>query len=198
MRRLRVVLWSAVAVALVAFAYLWFIGLPGGGKPWAVVAGVEMGGDFDLVRHDGGAISRDDILGRPHAIFFGFTHCPEVCPTTLFEMTDWLEELGGDADAMGYYFVTVDPERDTPELMADYLSAFDPRIVGITGEKEKVEEMLRAYRVYFNRVPLEDGDYTMDHTASVFLMDGEGQLLRTIAYGEAADMAVEKLRLTVQ
>src|SRR5690606_7695814 len=127
--------------------------------------------------------------GAPSAVFFGFTHCPEVCPTTLYELSVWLEELGDEAAAVQAYFVTVDPERDTPEVMKDYVSSFSDRITGITGEPEAVAQMLKDFGIYSRRIETSDGDYTMDHTASVILLDRHGAFFGTIAYGEAAENA---------
>ena len=112
-------------------------------------------------------------------MFFGFTHCPDVCPTTLYEGTQWLTELGADGDKIDIYFVTVDPERDTVEVMSDYLSAFDGRIKGITGTPEQIAQMIKKWRVYAEKVPADD-DYTMNHTATTFLMNGKGEFVRTI------------------
>ena len=104
-------------------------------------------------------------------MFFGFTHCPEVCPTTLVEMDGWLKKLGDEGKDIRAYFVSVDPERDTPETMDTYVSNVSDRITGITGEPAKVAEMAKAFGIYSRKVPLDGGDYTMDHTASVLLLD---------------------------
>jgi protein SCO1/2 len=107
-------------------------------------------------------------------VFFGFTHCPDVCPTTLFDISETLRALGPDADRIGALFVTVDPERDTPAVLKDYLSSFDPRVIGVTGDPAAVASMEKAYRVYAKKVPLDGGGYTMDHTALVYLMNKDG------------------------
>ncbi len=193
MRTVRYILWAVVAVVAIAMAYVvGFEKLSGQGPN---NANIKLGGEFNLVRHDGKPISGKDLLGKPHAIFFGFTSCPEVCPTTLFEITTWLEKLGPDADKLNVYFMSVDPERDTVQVLGEYLSAFDNRIIGITGERKKVEETLRSYKVFFKRVELEDDDYTMDHTATIFLLNAKGEFVRSIAYGENGETAVAKLRL---
>ena len=158
----------------------------------------NIGGPFQLTDHTGKTVTEKDFLGKPTAMFFGFTHCPDVCPTTLYEMTTWLEELGDDADKLNIAFVTVDPERDTPDLMADYISAFDPHISALTGTPEQVEKIVKAYKVYRRKVEQEDGEYTMDHTATIYLMDADGQFTGTIAYGEAEDIVMEKLKRLVQ
>lgn len=193
MRIIRYILWGLVAVMVATFTYLQFSGQLNSSNSQNA-SGEKLGGEFQLVRHDGSAITDKDLLGKPHAVFFGFTNCPEVCPTTLFELTTWLAELGDDGDNLGVYFVTVDPTRDTPEFLSEYLTSFDPRITGITGSKDAVEATLRAFKIYYNRVPLEDGDYTMDHTASIYLINAKGDFVRTIAYGEDSKTAISKLR----
>ncbi len=106
------------------------------------------------------------MKGKPFLVFFGFTHCPDICPTTLFDMSQLMKALGPDADRTGALFITVDPERDTPKVMKDYLSNFDPHVRGLTGDPAAINAAIKAYRVYAKKVPLENGDYTMDHTAS--------------------------------
>ena len=127
-------------------------------------------------------------------MFFGYTFCPDICPTTLYDMTTLMEALGPDADKLKVYFVTVDPERDTQEAMAEYMSAFDPRFTGLTGSREEIDRILSAYRVYSRKVPRDEGPYLMDHTASVYLLDGEGKLTGTLDYQEATETALAKLK----
>ena len=193
MRIIRYVAWAMVALLGTFAIYLFFSdekNLP----PDDQISLENLGGQFNLVRHDGTSISDRDLLGKPHAVFFGFTNCPEVCPTTLYEMSDWLDKLGEDANKIGIYFVTVDPARDTPTLLSEYLTSFDPRITGITGEKSAVEETLLSFKIYFKRVDGESGEYSMDHTAIIFLLDAQGKFVGSIAYGEDGQSAVEKLR----
>jgi len=135
----------------------------------------EIGGPFSLVDHHGKPVTDRDYLGKPTLVFFGYTHCPDVCPTTLFEITNQLQELGPAADRLNVLFITVDPERDTPQQLALYLSSFDPRIVGLSGTPENVSAAIMAYHVYAKKVPLKDGEYTMDHIATVFMMDSKGR-----------------------
>lgn len=159
---------------------------------------VAFGGPFELVDHNGGTITEQAFRGTPTAVFFGFTHCPEVCPTTLYEMDGWLEQLGPDADKVKAYFVSVDPERDTPEVIKTYLENFSGRITGITGTPADVMEMTRDFRIYANKVDLENGDYTMDHTASILLLKRNGDFFGTIAYQENPETALEKLRRLIR
>jgi protein SCO1/2 len=153
-----------------------------------------IGAPFSLIDQNGAAFSSEALNGKPYAIFFGFTHCPDVCPTTLFEMSEALTRLGDDGVKLNVVFITVDPARDTPELLREYLGAFDPRIVGLTGTEDEIAATAKAFRIFFQKVPAEDGDYTMDHSASVILMDAEGKFVGTISYGEDIDVRLAKLR----
>jgi protein SCO1/2 len=132
--------------------------------------------------------------GRPFLVFFGFTRCPEVCPTTLFYISEMLRRLGKDADRTGVLFITVDPERDTPVTLKDYLSNFDPHLRALTGDPAAVEAALKAYRVYAKKVPLEGGDYTMDHTAVVYLMDKDGHFVAPFNLNRTPEAAAAELR----
>jgi protein SCO1/2 len=159
---------------------------------------VPIGGPFRLTSHEGKPFTDQDLKGKPFVVFFGFTHCPEVCPTTLYDLTQDLESLGKDADRLRVAFITVDPAQDTPELMKTYLSSFDPRIVGLTGTEEEIAAAARAYKVYYRKVPLDSGGYTMDHTASIFLMDSKGDFYGTSNFQEAQDVRRAKLRQLVK
>jgi len=152
------------------------------------------GAPFTLVDQDGAEITEAAFRGHPSLVFFGFTHCPEVCPTTLFEMNGWLETLGDEGKNLKAYFVSVDPERDTPEIMKTYVGNVSNRVVGISGPPDKVWAMAKAFKIYWKKVDIEGGDYTMDHTASVLLLNADGGFEGTIAYGENADTAVAKLK----
>lgn len=185
MRYILVGILALMAVAVGFMTYQWYRGNSGA---------VAFGAPFELVDHNGDPITEAAFQGSPTALFFGFTHCPDVCPTTLFEMEGWLETLGEDGEALEAYFVTVDPERDTPETMKAYVGNFSDRITGITGDPEKVRAMTEAYRIYARKVELEDGDYTMDHTASVMLLDRDGDFFGTISYEENPETAIAKLR----
>lgn len=169
----------------------------GPGRPSAETSAVQgipqVGGPFTLIDHKGKAVTDVDFRGKPLAVFFGFTHCPEVCPTTLLDMTNWLARLGPDADKLQILFITVDPERDTPGQMALYLQSFDPRIVGLSGSREQVDAAIGSYKAYAKRIPTESG-YTMDHTASVYLMDAQGRFKTMIDYHEDEATSLAKIR----
>lgn len=157
-------------------------------------ATLKFGAPFQLIDDDGREITEATFMDSPSALFFGFTHCPEVCPTTLFEMDGWLKQLGDTGASINAYFITVDPERDTPEIMAAYVNNVSDRIVGISGEPEKVHEMARSFHIYWKKMPLEGGDYTIDHSASIMLLDRSGDFFGTIAYGEDSEAAIAKLK----
>ena len=153
-----------------------------------------VGGPFHLEDQNGRPVSDADMKGRPFLVFFGFTHCPDVCPTTLFDISQLLKSLGEDADRTGALFITVDPQRDTPAVLKDYLSNFDPHLRGLTGDSAAVEAALKAYRVYAKKVPLPGDDYTMDHTAVVYLMDKEGRFVAPFNLKRAPQASAEELR----
>jgi len=153
-----------------------------------------IGGPFTLTDQNGRTVTDQDFKGRPFLVFFGFTHCPDVCPTTLFEVSEILRTLGPDADRVRAVFITVDPERDTPEVMKDYLSSFDSRLSGLTGDPAAVAAVAKAYRVYFKKVPLDQGGYTMDHTAIVYLMDKNGRFVSPFNLKRGIAAAADDLR----
>lgn len=149
---------------------------------------------FSLVDQDGEPITQEAFRGHPTVVFFGFTHCPEICPTTLYELSSYFAELGDEGANIAAYFVSIDPERDTPDVLGDYISNVTDRVRGITGEPDAVRDMARGFNIYFKRIELDDGDYTMDHTASILLLDSEGRFRKTIAWGENSETAMQKLR----
>ena len=151
----------------------------------------EMG--FALTNHRGEPVRPTDWIGRPTMAFFGFTWCPDVCPTTLSDISGWLEELGPDADRLNTVFITVDPERDTQQVLADYLANFDPRITGLTGPMAEIERAAAGFRAKFEKVPQGD-DYTVDHTAGVFLFRASGTFGGIIDYHEDRRFSLPKIR----
>jgi protein SCO1/2 len=143
----------------------------------SVTAPAAIGGPFQLTDQTGQTVTDKSLKGKPTLIFFGFTHCPDVCPTSLFEISEVLKAMGKDADRVNAYFVSVDPERDTQASMKDYLSSFDPHLRGATGDRPSIDAVEKAYRVYAKKVPTNNGDYNMDHTALVYLMDKQGRFV---------------------
>lgn len=159
-----------------------------------VTAPAAIGGPFQLTDQSGATFTDKNLQGRPSLIFFGFTHCPDVCPTSLFEISQVLQAMGKDADKINAVFVTVDPERDTQAAMKDYLSSFDPHLKGLTGDPAAVQKVITEYRVYAKKVPLKDGDYTMDHTALVYLMDRDGHFVAPFNLSRKPEEAAADLK----
>lgn len=192
-RTLRLALWALVLLA--GMAALWF----------KVVAprlesdplGDLGRGDYQLATTDGQAFNQAALKGQPSAVFFGFTHCPDVCPTTLGDIAVWQEDLGEQAKDMRFYFVTVDPERDTPELLGDYVS-WVPGVQGVTGSREETDKATRAFRVYAKKVPQDGGDYSMDHSSATMLFDRKGRFFGVIGYQEDPARVAETLRRLLQ
>lgn len=185
MRSILIGILVLMAAGLGYFTFDWYSRLYGD-RPY--------GAAFTLVDQKGGAITEKAFRSQPSAVFFGFTHCPEVCPTTLLELDGWLKKLGPEGKDIKAYFVTVDPERDTPKVLNDYVTAVSDRITGVTGKPQDVAAMIKAFGIYAKKVPVDGGDYTMDHTASVLLLSRGGQFAGTIAYGENAETALAKLK----
>src|ERR1700751_2513910 len=159
-----------------------------------VATPIAIGGPFQLTDQSGATITEKSLQGRPTLIFFGFTHCPDVCPTSLFEISEILRAMGGDADKVNAYFISVDPERDTAAAMKDYLSSFDPHLKGLTGDAASIQKVVTEYRVYAKKVPLKDGDYTMDHTALIYLMDRDGKFVSPFNVNRKPDEAAADLK----
>ena len=186
---LRTILWTLVAVAALAATGLYVYTTM---TRTSQVAGLGQA-DYQLLTASGDAFTRESLVGGPSMLFFGFTHCPEVCPTSLAEMASWYEALGEEAKDLRAFFVTVDPERDTAAVIDDYVS-WTGRVTGVTGTPDEIAKAAQSWGVFYEKVPLEGDDYTMDHTASIFLVNAAGEFEGTIAYREDADTALAKLR----
>lgn len=195
LRRVALVLWAAVAVvgllSLLVFGNRLFDEPPP--RPLPASRPALPGGEFTMTDHLGQPFTQDDLRGRPSLVFFGFTFCPDVCPTTLTDMTGWLEELGADADRLSPLFVSVDPERDTPYELRRYLEAFDPRIRALTGTASQLRATAAHFGASYRRVDA-GGSYTMDHTALVYMLDAGGRFFGTIDFHEDRAVALAKLR----
>jgi protein SCO1/2 len=185
-------------IVVAAFAASLFVGLAvvlwmlGGLR--GVTAPAAIGGPFQLTDQAGQTVTEKNLQGKPTLIFFGFTHCPDVCPTSLFEISEVLRAMGGDADRVNAWFVSVDPERDTAAAMKDYLSSFDPHLKGLTGDKDAVAKVISGFRVYAKKVPLKDGDYTMDHTALIYLMGRDGKFVAPFNLKRTPEEAAKDLK----
>ena len=168
-------------IAILALGFVALIGavaliLGGGGEQGRVSS---IGGPFSLTDQNGARVTEATYRGAPSIVFFGFTHCPDVCPTALFDMSEVLKRLPADK-RVSALFVTVDPERDTPAILKDYLSSFDPRISGLSGTRPEIDAALKSYRVYSKKQPQENGDYSMDHSAIIYLMDKQGRFVTAL------------------
>jgi protein SCO1/2 len=186
--RILAVLAAFLAGALALFAVVWVT------LPKEATQASSVGGPFRLVDQEGRVVTDQDFKGKPFIVFFGFTYCPDICPTTLFDISEVLQRLGPDAERTAALFITVDPERDTPDKMKDYVSSFHPRVFGLTGTPEEIAKVEKEYRVYAKKVPLKDGGYTMDHTAVVYLMDKDGRFVAPFNLKKSADEAAADLR----
>lgn len=186
------VVLSAFVAGLVVFlgVILYATGQFGAAGP----SRVAIGGPFKLIDQNNKPITDADLKGKPYVVFFGYTHCPDVCPTTLFEMSEVLRAMGKDAGGVNAVFITVDPERDTPTALKDYLSAFDPHLTGATGSAEAVAAVEKEFRVYSKKVPTENGDYSMDHSAVVYLMDKDGRFVAPFNLKRKPEEAAADLR----
>jgi protein SCO1/2 len=182
---------GAFVAGLVLFSAVIFIVT---GRSPAPIAVSAVGGPFKLVDQNAKPITEQDFKGEPFLVFFGFTHCPDVCPTTLFEVSEIFRALGPDAKNLRAMFVTVDPERDTPAVIKDYLASFDPRITGATGDVDAITAAEKSYRVYAKKVPTDGGGYTMDHTAIVYLMSKDGRFVAPFNMKRRPEEAATELK----
>jgi protein SCO1 len=158
----------------------------------------SLGPAFELTDQNGKPFSSATLAGRPYAVFFGFTHCPDVCPTTLLEMGNTLQALGADADRLRIIFITVDPERDTPEQLRQYLDSFDPRIIGLTGSEQQIAAAAKCWNAFHNKIPEGDGTYTVVHSSYVYLMDRGNRLVGTMGFQDTEAEQLAKLRALVE
>lgn len=157
-------------------------------------AASAIGGSFALIDEDGKAITHRDMAGRPYLVFFGFTHCPDVCPTAAMEISQAFEALGKNTK-ISALFITVDPERDTAPVLKDYLSSFDERLIGVTGPRESIDAAMKSFRVYARKVPGDNPDsYSMDHTALVYLMDKQGRFVNGFNLKRPPEESARELR----
>lgn len=198
MTRRRTLLLSALALpavlGLALFIGWWQVDGPGGAPEIAQRPLALTNMSFALVDHDGNPVGPQTLVGQPSIVFFGFTFCPDVCPTTLSDISGWLDDLGADAERLNTVFITVDPERDTVEAMAEYVGYFHPAMRGWTGPEAQIAKAADGFRASYERVPAENGGYTMNHTAGVFLFDAAGRFVSTIDYHESREFAVPKIR----
>ena len=194
MRQARLIVWAFVAATLVVLGFL-MLKAPKTAQvqEQATTVASTYGGPFTLIGSDGKPFGTEQLKDRPYALFFGFTHCPDTCPTTLARLVKLRREAGGDG-AFDIVFVTVDPERDGPKEMDAYSKAFGAPIIGLTGTPEQIREMEKQFGIFAQKVPTGGSDYTMDHTATVLLFDRDGTFVATLAPDEQDAPALEKLK----
>lgn len=149
--------------------------------------------DVSLTDESGRTVRWNELGGKPRALFFGFTHCPVICPVTVWELDAALKKIGKTADSVQLVFVSLDPERDTPAVLKSYFSSFGPRVRALTGAMPEIDRVAKSFEIVRERVALQDGDYTLDHTAAVFLLNGEGAVVDTLAFGTPQDVIVKRL-----
>ena len=197
-RRIRYGLWFLVTIAALVIGGAYFVRTIGVREPPSVTTGeAAIRSEFSLIDHNGNRVTEADFLGRWQLVFFGFTYCPDVCPTTLAYMANVLDRFGGEVERVAPIFITVDPSRDTPEVMAEYVQAFHPKLVGLTGSEAAVAAAAQSFRVYYEKMEEEtapDG-YLMAHSGHIYLMTPEGRFEDVFREGEqfAEEMAVEVL-----
>ncbi len=201
-RLIRIAVFSVLGL-VVAAAVVWWQGdsappaghAVAGHEPTPIVASTAVGGPFELVDHTGRTVTDKDFRGRHLLVYFGFTYCPDICPTELALIASAVDRLGEAADEVVPVFITVDPERDTPEAVAGYVELFHPRMVGLTGTPEQVARAAEAYRVYYARAETEGAtEYLMDHSSFTYLMGPDGENLAVFPYGTAPDRMAEVIR----
>ena len=189
--RVRLVLWGLVVIVGIAATLFTVYQQSQPKKPQAV----QFGGDFTMQRAKGGEFTQADFKGKPTMLFFGYTFCPDVCPTTLYESTTWRTELGLTGEDVQIIFMSVDPERDTPEMLATYLTSFGDDLIGLTGTREQVDHVKKTFGVFAENVESEGAsEYLVNHTATLFLLDKNGDLFGTIGFGENKESAIAKLK----
>lgn len=195
MRTVRILLWVLVAVAAGGLAVLLISNEsePGLGEQ-TTIGPASFGGPFSLTGADGQPFPSSRLNGKPHAVFFGFAHCPDVCPTTLARMVKLRNQLGAGDLPFEIVFITVDPERDGPEEVGKYAKLFDSPVIGLTGSPAQIEQVKSQFGVYSEKQPTEDGGYSVNHSASVMLFDRDGDFVSTISPEEPDTAALDKLR----
>ncbi|WP_347266795.1 SCO family protein [Paracoccus sp. (in: a-proteobacteria)] len=192
LRKLRYALWALVVLALAGFAWLQFAPPRPGSLANPGTASLGRG-DYRLEATDGSEFTQATLQGQPSAVFFGFTNCPDVCPTTLGDIAAWQQELGPAGKDLRVFFVTVDPERDSVEKLREYVS-WVPGVTGVSGTPEEIAKALKAFRIYARKAPQEGGGYSMDHSSSLLLFGADGAFAGVIGYQEAPERAMASLR----
>lgn len=196
LHRVRLIVWALVGVAALVFAFLLLRPSDPNARVEPGMPGFTLGGPFTLTGADGKPFSSQQLAGKPYAIFFGFTNCPDVCPNTLARLAKFRQQLGKGDDSFRIVFVTVDPERDTPEAVGAYSALFDTPVIGLTGSPAQIAQVAKQHGIYHAKVPQPDqpDGYTVDHGAAVLLFDRSGEFAGTIAQEEQDAPALAKLK----
>lgn len=189
------------AIAAVSLSVMLAAGCGRGGAPQfqlTDVTGASFGKSLELTDHNGQRRTLADFKGKVVAIFFGFTHCPDVCPTTLVELANVARQLGADATRMQVLFVTIDPERDTPQVLRQYVPSFNPAFLGLYGTQEETARAAKEFKVYHQKQPVPGGSYSFDHSAGTYIFDSEGRLRLFAQYGAGAPVLLHDIRLLLR
>ena len=197
MKRVRLILWLLVASAALAFGFLLLTRSDAPPPSGTAATNFTLGGPFTLTNAEGQRFGSAQLAGKPYVIFFGFTHCPDVCPTTLARLTRLRAQAGGGANTPEILFVTVDPERDRPEEVGKYAQLFGSPIIGLTGSPAEIEQVKKQFGIFSRKVRDESGGYSVDHTAAALLFDGRGKFVATIAPEEPDSAALDKIKRVV-
>lgn len=200
LKTIRIVAWAGIAVLAAVLIGAYYFPRAGEQRAAEIDKGSgvpAIGGPFELVSHHGKRFTNADVAGKAYLVFFGFTHCPDICPTTLSELTILMDDLGADAERLTPILITVDPERDTQQVLAEYMSSFDSRIVALTGTPQQTDAAAKAFKAYYKKVPQDGGEYTMDHTAGVYMMSAAGEFVGTLDMHEPQETRLQKLRRLV-
>lgn len=192
---LRGILWCLVGAVTMVLLVMVAVSTDRKAGTELAVTSTPIGGEFELLDQLGAPRTWSSFRGKPAAVFFGFTNCPDICPTTLAELTLLLQGMGEKGDDLSVLLVTGDPKRDTPAVLKDYLTSFDPRIVALTGPEAEIDKAFSAFKAYRQIVPTDGGDYTVDHSAGVYLYDRNGKFAGTLDMHEPQDVRVAKLAM---
>ena len=194
LKQLRIGLWVLVGLVAVGLVVFLWKGAEPEEPAFSQTSMATIGGPFTLTASTGKPFSSAELTGKPAAVFFGFTHCPDVCPTTIARLSKLRRELGKGDDALSIVFISVDPERDTPAEVDSYMKVYDTPVIGLTGTPTQIEQVKKQFGIYSRKVEQPGGGYSVDHTATVILLDRNGQFSSTISMEEGNEVALDKLR----
>ena len=194
LKQLRLGLWLLVGLVAAGLVVFLWKGAESEEPSFSQTPMATIGGPFTLTASSGNPFSSTELNEKPAAVFFGFTHCPDVCPTTIARLTKLRRELGKGDDALSIVFISVDPERDTPAEVDNYMKLYDTPVIGLTGTVAQIEQVKKQFGIFSRKVEQPGGSYSVDHTATVILLDRNGQFTATLSPEEGNDVALDKLR----